>query len=130
MFLNLFNQEEKENFLELVYKIANLDGNYDEDEKELINNYKIELGLSHIPDTSSIETLIKFFSEKSEQIQKIVWFELYAVIMADDVVAQAETKIIDLVKKDFTISEESLLNIQDLTIDLKKVYERIYNYIF
>lgn len=130
MFLNLFNQEEKENFLELVYKIANLDGNYDEDERELINNYKIELGLSHIPDTSSIEALIKVFSEKSEQIQKIVWFELYAVIMADEVVAEGESKIIDLVKKDFTITEESISNIQDLAIDLKKVYERIYNYIF
>lgn len=130
MFLNLFNQEEKENFLELVYKIANLDGNYDEDEKELINNYKIELSMSDIPDTTNIETLIKFFSKKSEQIQKIVWFELYAVIMADDVVAEEETKIIDLVKNDFTISEDSISNIQDLAIDLKKVYERIYNYIF
>ncbi|SMC18748.1 hypothetical protein SAMN02745134_00655 [Clostridium acidisoli DSM 12555] len=130
MFLNLFNQEEKENFLELVYKIANLDGNYDEDEKELINNYKIELSISDIPDTTNIETLIKFFSEKSEQIQKIVWFELYAVIMADDVVAVEETKIINLVKNYFTISEDSISNIQDLAKDLKKVYERIYNYIF
>lgn len=74
--------------------------------------------------------LIEFFSEKSEQIQKIVWFELYAVITADDVVAEGETKIIDLVKKDLTISEESISNIQDLAIDLKKVYEKIYNYIF
>lgn len=130
MFLNLFNQEEKENFLELVFKIANIDENYDEDEEQLINNYKIELGLSDIPDTSSIEILIEFFSEKSEQIQKIVWFELYALIMADDVVAIEEAKIIDLVKNDFTISEESISNIQDLAIDLKKVYERIYDCIF
>ncbi|WLC73915.1 hypothetical protein KTC99_14115 [Clostridium estertheticum] len=64
----------------MVYKISNLDGNYDEDEKELINNHKIELCLSHTPDTSSIEMLIKFFSEKLEQIQKIVWFGLNYIL--------------------------------------------------
>lgn len=127
MFLNLFNQEEKENFLELVYKIANLDGDYAEDEKELINSYKIELGLSDIPETSSIEALIKFFSKKSEKIQKIVWFELYGVIMADDVAAVEETKIIDLVKSVFTISEDTISDIQNVAIELKKVYEKIYD---
>ncbi len=41
MFLQVMNNEEKEKFLELVYKIANIDGEYAQEEEELINNYKL-----------------------------------------------------------------------------------------
>ena len=40
MFLQVMNMEEKEKFLEFVYKIANVDGEYAEEEQEIIDSYK------------------------------------------------------------------------------------------
>ena len=42
MFANVMNQTEKEKFLELIYKIAQCDDEYSEEEEDLLNNYKIE----------------------------------------------------------------------------------------
>lgn len=130
MFLNVFKQEEKEKFLELVYKISNCDVDYAEDEQELVSSYKAELGIEEIPETASIEALIQYFSEKPEQIQKIVWFELYGVIMADDIVAGEEMEIIDLIKDKFSISEEVIQTIQEVALELQKVYNKVYDCLF
>lgn len=130
MFLNTFNQEEKEKFLELVYKIANCDSDYAEDEKELVESYKTELGLLEIPETASIDDLIQYFAKKPEQTQKIVWFELYGVIMSDDMLTDEEARIIDLIKEKFSISGEIIHNIQDVALELQKVYDKVYDCLF
>lgn len=130
MFLNVFNQEEKEKFLELVYKIAICDGNYAEDEKEIVENYKVELGLSEIPETANIDDLIQYFSKKLEQIQKIVWFELYGMIISDDTLTDEEIRIINLIKDKFSISGEMIQNIQDVALELQKVYDKVYDCLF
>ena len=51
MFLQVMNMEEKMKFLEFVYKIANIDGEYAEEEIEIVNSYKNELGINEIPET-------------------------------------------------------------------------------
>ena len=71
MFVNLFDQEEKEKFLELIYKMATCDGVYAEEEKELLNNYKIEFGIDQIPDTLSVHDLVQYFAEKTDDKKKI-----------------------------------------------------------
>ena len=48
MFIERLNENEKKDFLELIYKIANCDNNFADEEEELINSYKNELGLSLI----------------------------------------------------------------------------------
>jgi tellurite resistance protein len=130
MFLNLLNQEEKNNFIELVYKVANCDGNYTEDEEELLISYKSELGIVEIPDTKTIEKLISYFAEETEQIQKIVWFELYGMIMSDNVMSEEETRIIELVRSKFTISEDIISNIRDAAATLQKAYDNVYHCLF
>lgn len=72
MFLQVMNNEEKEKFLEFIYKIANIEGEYAEEEQELINSYKNELGVFEIHDTSNIEKLIDYFSTKTVEMKKII----------------------------------------------------------
>ena len=83
MFVQVMEKEEREKFLELIYKIANIDGDYVAEEEELIDSYKAELELSDIKDTDTIEEIIDYFSSKSESIRKIVLFEVYGMINAD-----------------------------------------------
>jgi uncharacterized tellurite resistance protein B-like protein len=130
MFVNLMNIEEKKNFLELVYKIANCDGEFSPDEEELINSYKMELGINDIPDTKSIDELIASFSDKEIQIKKVVFFELYGMIMADGKVADAETAILDNLKNQLSLDEESYTKLVNAAEGLQKAYDAVYSTIF
>lgn len=130
MFTNLFNNEEKEKFLELIFKIAHCDGDYAEEEEELINNYKIELNISDIKDTASIDELVIYFGRKSDKIKKIVLFELYGMMMADANIADEEKHILDLIKFEFKFKDEVYDSIIDAATELQNVYDKIYDVLF
>jgi uncharacterized tellurite resistance protein B-like protein len=124
------NVEEKKNFLELVYKIANCDGEFSDDEEELVNSYKMELGISDIPDTKSIDELIALFADKAIQLKKIVFFELYGMIMADGKVVDAETEILNNLKNQLSLGEEFYAELVNAATELQKAYDMVYSAIF
>ena len=130
MFLQVMNEEEKENFLELVYKIANVDGDYAEEEKELIDSYKKELNLNTIPETSTIDELVKYFSEKTIGLKKIVLFETIGMINADNIVAKEETEVFDKMVASFEFDAESVKELKALAEKLQSVYDEIYEVLF
>ena len=55
----------------MVYKVATVDGEYADEEKGIIENYKKEMEVTEIPETDTIDGLVKYFSGKSETIKKI-----------------------------------------------------------
>lgn len=130
MFVNLFNLEEKENFMELIYKIATCDGEYASEEEELVNNYKIELGLDYIPDTKSVDELIESFSGKDIRIKKILFFELYGMIMADGIIANKENDILENLKVKLSLDENIYSDIVRVANELQKIYDDVYAVIF
>lgn len=128
MFLNVLNQEEKNKFMEFVYVVANIDGDYDESEKELVNNYQVELGIKQLPEiTDSVEDLINYFSKCLESVKKIIVFEVYGLILSDNVISPEEKKILDSFEKQFAIDNEKLKSIKSLVTELQSVYDKIYD---
>ena len=130
MFVNVMNQGEKENFLELVYKMATCDGVYAEEEKELVTNYKLELNLKDIPDTKTVSELLDYFSEKSSALRKIVFFELYGMVMADGEIEKKEKEIMDELKTKFALDEKAYADMIMAADMLKDAYDRVYSAVF
>ena len=130
MFAQLLNQEEKKNFLELIYKIANCDGTFAEEEEELLSNYKLELGLSEVEDTSSMNELMDYFGQKSEQIRKVVFFELYGMIMADGNIAGEESSILAQLKSKFGMAPDAYAQIAAAADQLQAAYDKVYEVLF
>lgn len=130
MFTHLMNEEEKNKFLELVYKISKIDGEYAQEEEELINSYKNELGLEVIEDTESINTLISYFGNKPKELKRIVVFEIYGMILADDKIEKNEEQVLNEIRKEFNFEEGELEDILSLVKRLQNVYDDIYNVIF
>ena len=130
MFANVMNQTEKEKFLELIYKIAQCDDEYSEEEEDLLNNYKIELGLQDVNDTDTLEGLVNFFAVKSPELKKIVFFELYGMIMADSKIEEKEAALIEMIEVAFGLPESQYMDIIAVADDLRKVYDRIYEVLF
>lgn len=130
MFLRVMNNEEKEKFLELVYTIANIDGEYAEEEQEIVNSYKNELGLSDIPETSNMIGLIEYFSHKPAEMKKIILFETIGLINADDKIEREEEDVLHMMITAFEIDSTSVGKIKEVAEKLQAVYDEVYNVLF
>ncbi|MDD5999551.1 MAG: hypothetical protein PUC55_07625 [Lachnospiraceae bacterium] len=130
MFLQVMNMEEKEKFLEFVYKIANVDGEYAEEEQEIIDSYKNELELNEIHDTCDIDGLISYFSGKETSLKKIVLFETIGLVYADDKLVKEEEDILNKITATFGLSDEVIENIKITAKKLQDVYDDVYGVLF
>ena len=130
MFIGSFPLEMREKFLELVYKVAHIDGEYAEEEAELVRSYQTELGIEDIKETGGIEELVDFFAAQDETARKICLFELLGMVKADGVVSAEETRLIDKVQSAFGLTRETVQAIGDLVEELQIVYDKIYQVLF
>lgn len=130
MFLQVMNTEEKEKFLELVYKIANIDGEYAEEEQEIVNSYKNELGLSKVPETSDIDGLVRYFSAKATELKKIVLFETVGLINADEKIEKEEADLLDKMSGAFGLDKDVVDRIKSVAKKLQDVYDEVYSALF
>ena len=130
MFLQVMNTEEKEKFLELVYKIANIDGEYAEEEQEIVNSYKNELGLSKVPETSDIDGLVRYFSAKATELKKIVLFETVGLINADEKIEMEEADLLDKMSGAFGLDKDVVDRIKSVAKKLQDVYDEVYSALF
>jgi uncharacterized tellurite resistance protein B-like protein len=127
MFLNVMEVEERKKFLELAFKLAQVDGDYAEEEEEIINSYKAELGITEIEDTLSIDELISYFSSKNDTVKKVVLFEVYGMILADDKLEKSEEEVFDNIKSQFNISADVVEQIVSVADELQNVYDKLYD---
>ena len=130
MFLQIMNTDEKAKFLEFVYKVASIDGDFAEEEQEIINSYKNELGLYEISDTSDIDGLIAFFSTKSNVLKKMVLFETIGLINADDKIEKEEEVILKKMTGSFGLDIEVVNRIDSVAKKMQEVYDEVYDALF
>lgn len=130
MFLHLLKEDTKEKFLELIYKVATCDGEYSEDEAEVVNNYKIELGISEIKQTGTVDELIAYFSKEEKTIRKVVYFEVYGLIIVDDKTDPIEESVMRSMRKELTLSETEYDLLEKAVDQLQSAYDTVYSAIF
>ena len=109
MLLMRLKAGEKFAFLKLAYYVANIDGEFDEEEKDIIKEYCAEMGIDNIEHDGSNFVLSDVLSDiKTEQSQIIVLLELLILVHSDDKYHRFEHKIIDEIAAAFGISKNRL----------------------
>jgi len=105
MFLNRLKKKEKKAFLVLAHHIARSDSDFSDDEKSIIEKYRMEMQIDNIAfdDTKFdiYETLSKF---KSDNSKKIVVLELMALIYSDDYLHEGERVVLEKILEEFDLS--------------------------
>ncbi len=127
MFLNAMATDEKEKFIELAYKMSQIDGDYAEEEERIINSYKAELGIGEIGDSGSVSDLIEYFGTREMEVKKLVLFELYGLICADNKIEKSEEEYFERIKKTFGIQDDLVKQITDVADELLAIYDKIYD---
>ena len=109
MLLMKLRNEEKFAFLDLAYYIANVDGEFEKEEKDIIEMYCAEMGIENVQhDINNFnleETLDKI---KTSESQKIAILELMVLAHADDKFHRFEENIACQVANHYNISENKI----------------------
>jgi tellurite resistance protein len=105
MFLNKLEDNEKVAFLTLAHHIARSDGDFSENEQNVIATYCMEMQIEDINYNEDSFNLTKILSEiKSDENQKILLLEIMALIYSDGL-HQEEQKILNIIIEHYNISE-------------------------
>ena len=130
MFTDVLQEDEKKDFLELIYKMANVDDDYAEEEQFVVKKYMNELDLDEIPDTKDVDEIIKSFGEKSEETRKTVFFELFSMILADDVIEDSEEEFLEKIRQAFKLDADVVKKIEDAAKNYQAAIETVYEAVF
>ena len=105
MFLNRLDQKEKVAFLELAYYVANSDNDFSSKEEDVINSYCVEMQIDNIDfDKSNFDLDLTLSNIESSQSQKIVLLEIMALVYSDNILHQAEAKVLQSMADKFQLN--------------------------
>lgn len=127
MFLNELNKKESIAFINLVELLAKSDNLFAKNEKNLINDYIVELSLKdeEIPDLS-FDKVIEHFKNSTSRIKNIVYLELTGLALIDGSFDKEEIKFLNAIGGQFNISKEKQQDFMDYFKVLKDKYESTF----
>jgi len=132
MYLSLLNREQKSLFLELELYMSKVDSNFSEEEKIIINTYCLEMHIDNnnyectMPLDLVISRIQKEFGDKEK---RIVFLELVATIMADNVYHDAEKELLNKLQELLEFDSASTKNVFDIINSIKESYKKCAHFV-
>ncbi len=109
MYLMNLENNEKFAFLKLAYYIANIDGEFDLEEMNIIEEYCAEMGLEDVDmDTEGFDLQETLAEIKNPKSQKIALLELMILIHSDDKLHKFEQKVIMDIAMAYNFSQRDI----------------------
>lgn len=128
MYLKLLNSKEKDLFLEMANILASSDGNYSEDEKEIINCYCDEMQIPFKQNivTRPVEDIVDEINQIcNEDVKRIFIYELIGLAKVDGDYDENERRIVSNMENIFDMETGFALKCEELIDDYIIFQERI-----
>ena len=131
MLLSLLSREEKRYFIDLLNRVVLVDGKASETEQKIFNRLKYELGESfnsYKISTLSIDKLINYFAKKNESTRRLVYMNIVALSLNDELYSVEEHLLIEKIQQAFEISEKKKKELMKLVYaerDLRENAKRL-----
>ncbi|MBR2527975.1 MAG: hypothetical protein IKE58_05865 [Blautia sp.] len=113
MLLNHLSNSNKEDFIELAYKMAYSNKDFPDVQQRLLSHYKEECDISIIPNTATTDELLAHFSRQSDEVKKIVYYEIYMLLISDGKIDTAEQQSLEKMRSALNIPVEDAVKIQE-----------------
>ena len=125
MFANELNFEQSSKLVDLVYKLAQIDSQYDFDEESFVDQLKLEFDVCQVNESASINDLVDYFSSQNEKIKKIVLFHVIFLIYSDTYLSESEKDTFNYIIEQFEIGSDEVEKIEELVKDFMDVNLRL-----
>ena len=129
MFLNRLNETTNESFLKLCVHASLSNGNFAEEEKEILFAYCREMNVQeNIPDTpETFEELVKIISsETSNEEKNIFILEILALIKSDGIYDEKEQEFMKKLANGLGVSDEVLVKYNNLLEKYLEIGKELY----
>ena len=131
MYLNRLNNEQKELFLDLSIHAAMSNNLFTDEEKVTVRQYCAEM---NIPETyeaklSNDEVLEKLSAISTKQEMRIVFMEITALVLSDNIFDEQEQAFVKKVAAAAQVTDEEKDRIVDTVQELYVVYGNIARFI-
>lgn len=126
MYLNLLNEEAKEVFLDLCINLAESDDDFCQKEKNLIDQFCQEMNIKHryMAKLSLDKSLNRLNELCDERGKRAVTAEIIGLVIADEVISDSESKILQQITEKFSISHIEMEKFIGLVNELYELYKR------
>lgn len=126
MYLNLLNEEAKEVFLDLCINLAESDDDFCQKEKNLIDQFCQEMNIKHryMAKLSLDKSLNRLNELCDERGKRAVTAEIIGLVIADEVISDSESKILQQITEKFSISHIEMEKLRGLVNELYELYKR------
>lgn len=126
MFIAGFDKSKQEVFLNLAYTMVYADGRLDEKEQQLFSSYQIEteVDMSQVHKVD-FEQELAVFDDCTIQEKQRIFFELYAIALIDEVYADEEKALVEIVKKRFNIPDDKMAEMKEALIAFINAYNNL-----
>ena len=126
MYLNLLNEEAKEVFLDLCINLAESDDDFCQKEKNLIDQFCQEMNIKHryMAKLSLDKSLNRLNELCDERGKRAVTAEIIGLVIADEVISDSESKILQQITEKFSISHIEMEKLIGLVNELYELYKR------
>lgn len=112
MFLKKLNDKEQKSFLDLAYYTMIADKCIAASESMVFKNFQEEVGLDtkQYPTsrTKTLDSILAGFNNSSETVKKIVLFELWRMIFADNHYHENQKKVIETLANAWKMNQDKL----------------------
>ncbi|MDD3191372.1 MAG: hypothetical protein PHP41_01325 [Bacilli bacterium] len=127
MFLSLLSKEEKNYFIDLITKLVSVDGAVNENEMQVINRLKYEMGEDaqrYRKSNLSLEKLIEYFAGKTKSTKNLVFMNLISASLYDEWYSVEEHFLIEEVQQAFGLSDKKKSELMKIVYSERDLRER------
>ena len=129
MFLNNLNNEQKNLFLELAIKAAEISRGMSLEEKNMLKEFALEMMITPKYETiKSSEEIIKRLTEiSSKKDLRIITFEILGIMYSDSNYDETEKDFVFSIANAFGITKESVIDMDSAIKKYSELYSEICN---
>lgn len=130
MFLQELNEMERKKFLELAVHGMKVNNELHESQLEIIDTFKLEMGLEayEVTDTN-IDDILSFFVDSTKSVKKIVFIELFGVLLSDGVFDDMEKELVQLCSNKWSFHNSEINKMKRWVKDFNDLLSEGYEYI-
>jgi hypothetical protein len=107
MFLSVLNEQERKIFGSMIVKIAEVDGEIAEEERELFDNFKTELQVDELDEMDlGLVEAIEILSKSSEVVKRSILLEVVSMVLSDETLSKEEKELVDTIANRFGLDND------------------------
>lgn len=127
----MLSNEKKHLFLDLELYLSNADGEFSEQEKNIIDAHCMEMHIdcNKYQCVLPLDEVYKKLEGCTPEEQHIIFIEMLATVIADEIYHKEEKKIVETLAKILNIKSNEIEQAFSIIYNLKKTYEELANFI-